>query len=334
MADLNPSTNGPSPTSSEGYDASLLPDYDTQFVSEEDLAAFAAALSAPDVAPTTDDSTNGPNSPTGSSIGLTSSLNLDASTSSATPRKGSASLGRSQSRASASQSSLFISAQNDWAPVNTRVKPLRRSANAGAGGAGNGKRRKSRVPRRSRDETREGYLYTLLAWPMLLMVILWVTGLGISYMFTRLYIFLYEHYIAWRGKRNRLRERLYGASNYKEWVDAARDMDSYLGNDEWKEKDEFAYYDSKTVRKVLEQMRKTRRRVENEERGEGKGEKGRAVEELRSLVEACVKNNFVGVENSRLYSQTYYGTKELVQEFVDEGTFSAGAVFESLYSVT
>jgi hypothetical protein len=28
------------------------------------------------------------------------------------------------------------------------------------------------------------------------------------------------------------------------------------------------------------------------------------------------------VENSRLYSQTYYGTKNLVQDFVDEGEFS------------
>jgi hypothetical protein len=37
------------------------------------------------------------------------------------------------------------------------------------------------------------------------------------------------------------------------------------------------------------------------------------------LIEACVKTNFVGVENSRLYSQTYYGTKNLVQEFIDEG---------------
>ena len=52
--------------------------------------------------------------------------------------------------------------------------------------------------------------------------------------------------------------------------------------------------------------------------GDGK-DKGKAVEELRGLMEACVKNNFVGVENPRLYSQTYYGTKNLVQNFVDEG---------------
>ena len=43
------------------------------------------------------------------------------------------------------------------------------------------------------------------------------------------------------------------------------------------------------------------------------------MQDLRALVEACVKNNFVGIENPRLYSQTYYGTKNIVQNFVDEG---------------
>jgi hypothetical protein len=96
-----------------------------------------------------------------------------------------------------------------------------------------------------------------------------------------------------------------------------------LGNDTWKAEDEYAYYDHKTVRRVLEELRKQRRRVEADER-DGAGRKGnktktRSVEELKGLVEACVKNNFVGVENPRLYSQTYYGTKTLVQEFIDEG---------------
>ncbi|OTA33853.1 Patatin-like phospholipase domain-containing protein, partial [Hortaea werneckii EXF-2000] len=44
----------------------------------------------------------------------------------------------------------------------------------------------------------------------------------------------------------------------------------------------------------------------------------RAIEDLRSLAEACVKNNFAGFENPRLYSETYYGTKNLVQDYVDE----------------
>lgn len=67
-------------------------------------------------------------------------------------------------------------------------------------------------------------------------------------------------------------------------------------------------------------MRKVRLRAEAQEgSGPANGDKAKAVEDLKALIEACVKNNFVGVENSRLYSQTYYGTKNLVQNFIDEG---------------
>jgi hypothetical protein len=80
---------------------------------------------------------------------------------------------------------------------------------------------------------------------------------------------------------------------------------------------------------VLEQIRKQRRRVEADERLgktgngtiDGAAAKTRPIVELKNLIEACVKNNFVGVENSRLYSQTYYGTKNLVKEFIDEGKY-------------
>jgi hypothetical protein len=108
----------------------------------------------------------------------------------------------------------------------------------------------------------------------------------------------------------------------------AKELDTFLGNDKWKDVDEFAYYDSKTVRRVLDQIRKCRRKIEQEENssktgmGNGNSDPSKAVEDLKALIEACVKNNFVGVENSRLYSQTYYGTKNLVQEFVDEGEYS------------
>jgi predicted acylesterase/phospholipase RssA len=37
---------------------------------------------------------------------------------------------------------------------------------------------------------------------------------------------------------------------------------------------------------------------------------------------ACCKNNWVGFENPRLYSETYYGTKDLVQSFADEAETS------------
>ncbi|TVY43076.1 Patatin-like phospholipase domain-containing protein [Lachnellula subtilissima] len=289
MADLSKSSNGPTPHSEEGYDPSLLPDFDHDFLSDEDLQAFANALSAPDPSPSSDNLL---------SPAVTATNSRRTST---TPGDG-----------SKSRESLFISAQNDWAPVIPPRKEKRR---------GDKVKGRVRKQRRNRDETREGHLYTLLKWPFLGVVGAWVLGLAITYLLTRLYIWLYEHFIAWRGKRERLRRKLQAAETYKDWVDAAKELDAFLGNDGWKEEDVFAYYDSKTVKRVLEQMRRCRRRVEQQERGnesEDVNTRGKAVEELKALVEACVKNNFVGVENARLYSQTYYGTKNLAQEFIDE----------------
>lgn len=241
----------------------------------------------------------------------------------------------SSSSSGAGGKNLFITAANDWAPVHERVKgkgggsKKRRRTGAGARGAVGGRARKTvegLVGTRSKDETREGYLYGLLKWPFLLIVGAWIVGLGVAYVATRLYIWLYEHFVAWRGTRDKLRRAMRATSRYEEWVAAAKRMDQFLGNKEWKEEEEFAYYDSVTVRRVWEQMRKCRAKAERAEQrlgavenGEGEGRDRKDVEDLKALIEACVKNNFVGVENPRLYSQTYYGTKNLVQNFVDEG---------------
>ena len=116
---------------------------------------------------------------------------------------------------------------------------------------------------------------------------------------------------------------MHATTNYADWVKEAKELDTFLGNDKWKVEDAYAYYDHKTVKRVLDQIRRCRRKVEEEEKdgvnGNATGRRSKAVDDLKALIEACVKNNFVGVENSRLYSQTYYGTKNLVQEFIDEG---------------
>jgi predicted acylesterase/phospholipase RssA len=238
-----------------------LPDYDRDFISEEDIASFANALSAPETSPSQDD------------------LSV-------------------YSTPAVQSSNLFITALNDWRPVRQRV------------------RRKRKKPRRGKDETREGFVYTLLKWPLLIGIMGWLVALSISYLLTRFYIFIYEHYITWRGTRNRLRRRLRSQTSYDGWIEAANELDTYLGNDKWKSEDEYAYYDSKTVNRALSHMTKFRKRAEADENKSSPD--GHAVDELRGLVEASVKNNFVGIENPRLYSESYYGTKDLVQNFINE----------------
>ncbi len=211
------------------------------------------------------------------------------------------------------QLSLFITALNDWRPIHQRVRSKRPG-------------KKRRPPKRGADETREGFVYSLLKWPLLLTVFGWLGFLGISYALTRVYIYLYEHFVTWRGRRERLRQALQSKSHYEEWVDAAKELDTYLGNDEWKAKDEYDYYDSKTVRRVRDQMARLRAAAgdasaqTNGDHANGTSEEQQrqAVEDLRSLVEACVKSNWVGIENPHLYSETYFGTKNLVQSYIDQ----------------
>ena len=165
-------------------------------------------------------------------------------------------------------------------------------------------------------------------------------------MLTRLYVSSYEKFITIRGKRERLRKILQSTRTYGEWVKAAKDLDQYLGNEDWKENDQYAYYNSSTIRNVRDEMGRLRAalakstesgkqdipRVDAGKRGttvaDGKDTQAIA-DELRTLVEAAAKDNFVGVENSRLYSETYYGTKTLVQGFIDEVEESLSALSKS-----
>jgi predicted acylesterase/phospholipase RssA len=193
---------------------------------------------------------------------------------------------------------------NDWRPINQRVRKTR----------GHGK-----APKRSKDETREGVLYTVLKWPLLLTVFAWIAVLSCGYVLVRVYIFLYEQWVTWRGKRQRLRLSLSAQTNYSDWLKAAQALDAHLGNEQWKQIDEYAYYDHFTITKVVTQLKSARKDAEREmQNGGATVNELPAVEELRSLLEACVKNNFAGVENPRMYSEAYSGTKDLVQEYIDE----------------
>lgn len=230
------------------YDPCTLPDFNEDFISQDDLDAFERALSAPEAAP--------------------------------------------------------VTALNDWRPIHQRV---RRS------------RTRRKTPIRSTDETREGFVYSILKWPLLAFVFGWLVFLSIVYGLTRLYIYSYEHFVTWTGRRQRLRRRLQSTTSYSSWVDAAKQLDSYLGNDNWKMQAEYAYYDYKTVKRVTAQLRELRKQAEIEDSaGENAGQLAQSVEALKTLLENCIKSNFVGVENPRLYSETYYGTKDLVQDFVEQ----------------
>lgn len=303
----------------EAFDHSLLPDVDHEFLEPEDLLAFERALQAPDPLQNTGDDTSSLKSPRSNSSANLTKRNSHAGSIiendvAAVAAAAGAAGGDLMPPPTPSQGT-FITAQNDWAPVNPNMYRSKRGRKRRKGA----KAVEGLLGTRTKDETREGYLYQLSKWPLLWFVATWLAGLGLAYLSTRWYIWVYEHFFTWRGRREILRKNMRRTSDYKGWVSAARELDGFLGRQSWREANDFAYYDSKTVKRVWEQIRKTRIKAEAlEERG-SRSEMNQAADELRALVEACVKNNFVGVENPRLYSQTYYGTKNLVQNFVDEG---------------
>ncbi|PSR93943.1 acyl transferase/acyl hydrolase/lysophospholipase [Coniella lustricola] len=352
----------------DAFDLSLLPDADVNFLSKEDLEAFIAALSAPDPATAAQHGEEGSTYRLGSPVARTSfdrthrqssvvaadaRPHLDrwddakevaahaaaaAADVSAPSTNGISGAGPPQQQQQQhpqhpSQQPLFITAQNDWAPVHERV------ARGKKGGKRRHKRPKAVRPgRRTKDETREGYLYGMFKYPFLLFSGCSLLFLSLAYVLTRYYVWLYEYFVSWRGRREQLRRNMRATGNYRDWRAAARQLDEFLGNTAWKETNQFAYYDWKTVKRVWDNIKTSRAKaeaiekrindgdsVEEEERKDGE----KAVEALRDLLAACVKHDWVGIENPRLYSQTYYGTKNLVQNHVDEVEKSLKFILET-----
>lgn len=56
----------------------------------------------------------------------------------------------------------FITALNDWRPVRQRIR----------------RKNPKKRPRRGKDETREGFGYQILKWPMLAVVFAWISILS------------------------------------------------------------------------------------------------------------------------------------------------------------
>ena len=130
-----------------------------------------------------------------------------------------------------------------------------------------------------------------------------------------------------RGERGKLRVALRNAKTFDEvssassrahvcavgliiklvsqWKSRALALDAHLGLTHWKQSPPNAYYDAPLVRRVLKALRELRSKQD--------------AEGVCAVLHAVLKSNFAGTESFRLYSETYYGTKELVQEFLDEG---------------
>ncbi|KAM0745772.1 patatin-domain-containing protein [Meredithblackwellia eburnea MCA 4105] len=176
-----------------------------------------------------------------------------------------------------------IRAVSDFAPIRERVR---------------------KGPKRRRDIVREGWAYHVSRWPLLGIIFFVIFLQFLGYLAVRQLVNLIEYVSAWRGYKGKLRMALRKASTYGEWKERALALDNYLRLSDWKRSPPNAYYDSPLVRRVLRSLKDLREKED--------------VEGVRAVLEVCLKNNFAGVESVRLYSETFYGTKDLLQEYVEE----------------
>lgn len=190
-------------------------------------------------------------------------------------------------------SDLFLSATSDFAPIMQRVTPFKRSY----------ARRPVRVHGTDTGQ-RAGQLYALLRWPLLALVFGWIALLFFAYVLTRQAVNVGEYLLTWRGPKRKLRAKLRQATTWGEWISTAREMDQLLGLSAWREKDPSGLYDWVLVKKVTHSLRMFRER--------------RDVHHLLGVLDLCLRSNFAGVEGFRLYSETYFGTKRLIEDYVDQ----------------
>ncbi|TFY70167.1 hypothetical protein EVG20_g2838 [Dentipellis fragilis] len=194
-----------------------------------------------------------------------------------------------------------VSALSDFAPVNVRVKRRRKG---------------DRAPERRQD-----WLYLIVRWPLLFSIFLFITLEFGFYVLIRQLVNAKEWLSAWRGRKGLLRKRLRASTSYQEWKDTAAVLDDYMHFNEWKSVEEDPFYDWRLVKKVKRSLKMLREK--NDARG------------VLGVLETCLRHNFrwcrvyevsqfdfgtspMLIYVPRLYSETFYGTKALVESYITE----------------
>ncbi|CBQ70422.1 conserved hypothetical protein [Sporisorium reilianum SRZ2] len=179
-----------------------------------------------------------------------------------------------------------IAAASDFAPINEKIS------------------RKSQKGSLVDSGTREGFVFHTLRWPLLVGIFTVISLEFLLYVLVRQLVNLIEYSIAWRGKKGQLRKRMRSASNYADWKEAALAQDDFLGYEKWKTEDGSGFYDWILVKKVKSSLKNFREKDD--------------AEQVLGVLDLCLRNNFAGTENFRLYSETYLGTKYLVESYLAE----------------
>jgi hypothetical protein len=180
----------------------------------------------------------------------------------------------------------------------------------------------------------------LLRWPILLVVFLVLAVEFLLYLLVRLLVNLFE---LTSGVRHRVAKKtLRNATDFVTWCQAARELDRLEGREAWKLEEENPYYDHALVRSHMNNLQTMR--SNNDFDGMMAllklilqtynvsstlpGDSLSSADEIRRnfgfeslahplpCVSLTCRGQVGGINNGHLYTQTHFGTKELVVDFL------------------
>jgi len=99
-------------------------------------------------------------------------------------------------------------------------------------------------------------------------------------------------------------KQIAAAKSYAEWAEAAQLHDQVSGKADWKGEEESSLYDYQIIRARLDGLRKCR--ASGDDRG------------LLFILNEGIHGNLGGMGNAALHAVAKFGTKELVNEYIDE----------------
>jgi hypothetical protein len=108
------------------------------------------------------------------------------------------------------------------------------------------------------------------------------------------------------------------AKSFEEWSQSAKQLDVLEGREAWKKIPSSSFYNAKAITGVTGEMRK----LMYEKKG------------VRKLVDLLLERVFTknrvsyGIHNEELFSQTHFGTKAVVEEFINEVLISVETIFQ------
>jgi TAG lipase/steryl ester hydrolase/phospholipase A2/LPA acyltransferase len=106
------------------------------------------------------------------------------------------------------------------------------------------------------------------------------------------------------SETNRVEKAMDEATSYKEWKALAIEHDQISGRENWKKVEKSAKYDHANIRSRLNMLRDLR------SRGDHAG--------LLFALNEGIHGNQGGMGSSRLFTQAKFGTKQLIEDYVDE----------------